>query len=128
MTTSEGRPAWWSVSTTRAALRLLPPGGARDRWRSELTSELWGLSRSEQLHHTAGVITRVPALRSAITSPERVVATDIIRRPFRCRLGWHKWVKHSTSDGTSRYLRCRRCPKETDLLRPEDLIGGGGFG
>jgi len=128
MTRAEGRPSWWSVSITRAALRLLPPGGARDRWRAELTSELWGLSPLEQARHTAGVITRAPALRAAITSPDRVVAEPIVRRPLRCRLGWHKWVRRSTSDGTSRYLGCRRCPKETDLRRPEDFIGGGGIG
>jgi hypothetical protein len=115
MTRSEGRPAWWSVSTTRAALRLLPPGGARERWRAELTSELWGLSRREQLRHTAGVLTRAPALRAAILSPDRVVAEDVVRKPLRCRLGWHKWATRYSSDGTSRYLRCRRCPKEDDF-------------
>jgi hypothetical protein len=124
MTRSEGCPAWWSVSTTNAALRLLPPGGARDRWRAELTSELWGLSRTAQLRHTAGVITRAPALRAAITSPDRVIAEDIIHIPLRCRLGWHKWSTRYTSDGTSRYLRCRRCPKEEDFVqRPPDLSG-----
>jgi hypothetical protein len=128
MTRSEGKPAWWSVSTTRAALRLLPPGGARERWRAELTAELWGLSRGEQLRHTAGVVSRAPALRASITSPDRVVAEDILHKPVRCRLGWHAWVKTSTSDGTSRYLRCRRCPKETDVARPEDFMGGGPFG
>jgi hypothetical protein len=121
MTMSEGSPAWWSVSTTRAALRLLPPGGARERWRAELTSELWGLSRRDQLRHTAGVITRTPALRAAITSPDRAIAADIIRKPFRCRLGWHKWARCSTSDGSSRYLRCRRCSKETDIPRWDDI-------
>ena len=126
MTRSKGRPAWWSTSITKAALRLLPPGGARDRWRAELTSELWGLSRGEQLRHTAGVVARAPALRAAITSPDRVVAEDVIRKPVRCRLGSHKWVTMSSSDGKSRYLRCRRCPKETDFARPSDFAGGGG--
>ena len=127
MTRSEGRPAWGSVTVTVAALRLLPPGGARDRWRTELVSELWGLSRGEQLRHTLGVVTRAPALRAAIIARDRVVAEDVIRMPLRCRVGWHRWVTHSTSDGTSRYLRCRRCPKETDIPRPEDHIGMGGF-
>ena len=56
MTRLEGRPAWWSVSTTQAALRLLPPGGGRDRWRAELTAELWDMSWGEQLRHTVGVL------------------------------------------------------------------------
>jgi hypothetical protein len=60
MTRPEGRPAWWSVSTTRAALRVLPPGGARERWRAELTAELWDLSRGEQLRHTVGVLRALP--------------------------------------------------------------------
>jgi hypothetical protein len=28
-----------------------------------------------------------------------------------CRVGWHKWQRRSTDDG-SRYLVCRRCGKE----------------
>lgn len=115
MNRPEGRPAWWSVSTTRAALRLLPAGGARDRWRAELTAELWGLSRGEQLHHTMGVLRRAPALRLAVTSPDRVIKEDIMKKPLRCRFGWHHWVTRYSSDGTSRYLKCERCPKETDF-------------
>jgi hypothetical protein len=115
MTRAAGRPSRWSVSTTRAALRLLPPGGARDRWRAELTAELWGMSRREQLRHTIGVLRRAPALRRAVTSPDRVIKEDIMRKPLRCRLGWHTWVTRYSSDGTSRYLRCKRCPKETDF-------------
>ena len=103
------------MSTTRAALRLLPAGGARDRWRAELTAELWGLSRGEQLHHTMGVLRRAPALRLAVTSPDRVIKEDIMKKPLRCRLGWHHWVTRYSSDGTSRYLKCERCPKETDF-------------
>jgi hypothetical protein len=38
-----------------------------------------------------------------------------MRKPLRCRLGWHKWVTTYTSDGTNSYLRCKRCPKETDF-------------
>ena len=124
MTKPEGRPARWSVSATKAALRLLPPGGARDRWRSELTAELWGLSRREQLRHTAGVLSRAPALRAAVTSPDRIVTEDIMRKPLRCRFGWHTWVTRYSSDGTSSYVTCRRCPKETDLDKRPPLILG----
>jgi hypothetical protein len=125
--TRSARPAWWSTTITRAAVRVLPPGGARDRWRAELTSELWGLTRAQQLQHTIGVVSRAPALRAAVTARDRVVVSDVVHRSLRCRLGWHTWVTHSSSDGTSRYLRCRRCPKETDIPRPEDHIGMGDY-
>ena len=125
MTGSEGRPAWWSVSTTRAALRLLPPGGARDRWRAELTGELWDLSRREQLHHTVGVLRRAPALRAAVTARDRVIKEDIMRRSIRCGLHWLTWVTTYSTDGTSRFLKCRRCPKTTDFeQRPPLAVSG----
>lgn len=122
MTSRSGRPAWWSVTGTRAALRVLPPGGARDRWRAELTAELWDLPRGEQLRHTFGVLRRAPALRLALTSPDRVVKEDIVRNPLRCRLGSHRWVTQYTSDGTSRYLTCKRCPETTDFDSRPPLI------
>jgi len=125
MTRQQGRPAWWSVSTTRAALRVLPPGGARQRWRAELTAELWGLSRGEQLRHTLGVLRRAPALRAAVTAPNRVVKEDIVRTPLRCRLHWHTWVTQYSSDGTSRYLKCKRCPKESDFEQRPPLVASG---
>jgi len=36
-------------------------------------------------------------------------------KPLRCRLGWHRWVTKHSSDGTSRYQQCTRCPKEREL-------------
>ncbi len=125
MTRPEGRPAWWSVSTTRAALHVVPPGGARDRWRAELIGELWDLSRGEQLRHTVGVITRAPALRAAVTAPDRVIKEDMMTTPIRCRLRWHKWVTTYSSDGTSRYLKCKRCPKETDFDQRPPFVASG---
>ncbi|MDH2413121.1 hypothetical protein [Nocardioides sp. CER19] len=35
-----------------------------------------------------------------------------MRKPLRCRIGWHKWVTRYSDDGTAHYLRCRRCSKE----------------
>jgi hypothetical protein len=32
-------------------------------------------------------------------------------KPWTCRLGWHKWTRHSTEDGQA-YLQCARCDKE----------------
>ena len=97
MTTVEGRPAWWASTATRATLRLLPPGAARERWRRELLAELWGLSSVDQLRHTAGVVSRLPALRAAITASDRVIQEDIVKIPLRCRFGWHRFeTKYST--------------------------------
>jgi hypothetical protein len=42
-------------------------------------------------------------------------AEVVVRKPLRCRLGWHRWVTRYSSDGTSRFLQCRRCPKEAEL-------------
>jgi hypothetical protein len=38
-----------------------------------------------------------------------------MKKPLRCLFGWHKWVTTYTSDGTSRFLRCERCPKQAEL-------------
>ena len=42
-------------------------------------------------------------------------------RSLLCRVGWHKWQRRSTDDG-SRYLVCRRCGKEGEA---GPLLGGG---
>jgi hypothetical protein len=83
------------------------------------------MTRGEQLRHTVGVLRRAPALRAAVTAPDRVIKEDIMRRPIRCRLGWHKWVTRYSSDGTSRYLKCQRCPKETDFDKRPPLVASG---
>ena len=124
MNTAEGRPAWWSIGATRTALRLVPPGPARDRWTRELLAELWGLSRVEQLRHTGGLVSRVPALRAAVTSPDRVIVEDIMRKPLRCRFGWHHFDTQYSPDGTGRYLKCRRCSREEDFRRKPPLVAG----
>jgi hypothetical protein len=99
------------MSTGRAPLRLaravidlatalLPSPSARDRYRAEFAAELYALRGAGQLVFAAGVLTRVLALREALTH----------RSPsFRCRvLGRHLWSRHSTEDG-ARYQSCDRC-------------------
>ncbi|WP_268248867.1 hypothetical protein [Actinoplanes ianthinogenes] len=34
-----------------------------------------------------------------------------MRKPFACRLGWHRWVRRSAPDG-DRYRECARCGKD----------------
>jgi hypothetical protein len=113
MISAEGRPQWWSMTITRAALRLIPAGGTRDRWQQELVTELYGLSRSEQARHTWGVVTRAPALRAAASAPDRTVLEAVMRRPLRCKVGWHRWT-HRYTDEHLRYLECTRCRKQGD--------------
>jgi hypothetical protein len=38
-----------------------------------------------------------------------------MKKPLRCRIGWHRWNKRYSSDGTSAYLQCQRCPKISDF-------------
>jgi len=118
MTRAEGRPAWWSMSITRTALRLVPPGAARERWQRELVAELYGLDRGQQARHTLGVVSRAAALRAAVTSRDRLVPEDVMTKGFRCRLGWHKWA-HRYTDQHAHYLVCRRCHKQED---PPDFL------
>ena len=37
---------------------------------------------------------------------------DAHARPVLCKLNLHKWRSARSEDGTSRYLKCRRCGKE----------------
>jgi hypothetical protein len=127
MISVEGRPQWWSLAATRTALRLVPAGGARDRWQQELVAELYGLSRVAQARHTIGVVTRAPALRAAVTARDRVTPPEenIMRKPISCRLHLHRWHTVSAEDGSGRYRECRRCGKEdADGGRPNWFSSG----
>jgi hypothetical protein len=46
-----------------------------------------------------------------------------MKKPLRCRVGWHKWVSHSSEDGTTYYLLCRRCSKEDHAGGHRGIIG-----
>ena len=48
-----------------------------------------------------------------------------MRKSIRCRLGWHKWVTTYSTDGSSRFLKCKRCPKETDFDQRPPLVASG---
>src|SRR3954468_21771657 len=45
-------------------------------------------------------------------------------KPLRCRFGWHKWVTKYASDGTTRFLQCRRCPKQAEFELRQWWTGG----
>ena len=46
-------------------------------------------------------------------------------KPFRCRLGWHKWVRRSNPEGGP-YSQCARCG--TDAGNTKVQWGAGGPG
>jgi hypothetical protein len=121
---------FWPRHTLQAATRVLP-GSTRDRYRQEFLAELYGLGRARRLHHTAGVLSRSWALRTAINTASEEAAADMEivfprhRRPLSCRLNLrHRWATLRTEDGKP-YLQCQRCGKdETDIFagtksRPE---------
>lgn len=112
MTGEAERPSRWLTAATRAALHAIPPGPARERWREELVSELYGLSSRQQALHTFGVVTRAAALRAAVTDRNRIIEEATMRKPVRCRLHLHRYQVVSAEDGGSRFMRCCRCGKE----------------
>jgi hypothetical protein len=79
-----GQPTWWaSLAVRTAALPL--PSEHRWRYRQEFLSELYGMTPAEQRHHAAGVLTRVVALRVALTEPEQLLAKEAtMAKPWRC--------------------------------------------
>jgi len=48
------------------AARLLPTPADRRRYQAEFVAELYGLPRSAQLRHAAGVLSQTFALRAAL--------------------------------------------------------------
>ena len=120
---------FWPRHTVQVATRVLP-GATRDRYRQEFLADLYGLSRSRQLRHAAGVLSHAWALRAAINTPSDATAADMEivfprhrRRSLYCRLIRHYWVDRSSGDGSSRYRECARCGKEAnDSLRWTRMI------
>jgi hypothetical protein len=112
------------------AVRALPDGHERLRYRDEFLADLHDLPRADQLRYTAGVLSQTFALRAALGStPSRVEedAMTITRTQFywRCRvLRFHHWVARSTEDGV-RYLVCSRCDRDKGEASwgPDNTIG-----
>ena len=111
---------FWPRHAVQAATRVLP-GSTRERYRQEFLAELYGLGRTRQLRHAAGVLSRCWALRAAINTPSEAAAADMElvfprhRRPLFCRLNRHRWETFRTEDAKP-YQRCQRCGKdETDI-------------
>jgi hypothetical protein len=118
---STERPAPWVSSAVRTATLLLPRGSARDRYRQELSAELYAMPRAEQRRFAAGVLTSAYALRRAVSGQAEIREERAMKlKPVRCRLNvHHHWKSFSTEDG-GQYERCLRCGKDRT-----DNAGGG---
>ena len=106
-----GRPTWWASLVVRTAALPLP-SQHRWRYRQEFLSELYGMAPAEQRHHATGVLSRVVALRVALTEPEQLLAKEAtMAKPFLCRIGRHRWQRLRNPEG-GWYRECRGCGKQ----------------
>ena len=47
-----------------------------------------------------------------------------MRKPIRCRLGFHAWEPRKNEDGET-YQACTRCGVDGNRLSPSDYLSGG---
>lgn len=113
-------PTRWARSAVELAVRILPAGASRRRYRQEFLAELHGMPRAVQLQHVIGLLVRAPALRIAVATPFRPGKTVAEGPPagrrltllLLCGTGFaHRWRSRFTDDG-ERYTRCARCGKD----------------
>ena len=120
-----GQPTWWASWAVRSASLPLP-SEFRSRYRQEFLAELHGMTRSEQLHHATGVLSRTWTLRVALTEPERLLAEEAaMAKPWRCRLHLHRWRIEKDYQG-QRYRECMHCGavSGTSMTPPGSAPGG----
>jgi hypothetical protein len=118
-----GQPAWWASLVVRwAALPL--PSEHRYRYRQEFLAELYGMTPAEQRHHAAGVLSRVVALRVALSEPDRLLYKEAaMAKPFLCRIGRHRWQRLRNPEG-GWYRECRGCGKQRHGIGGPSSSGG----
>ena len=120
-----GQPTWWASLVVRTAALPLP---AEHRWRyrQEFLAELYGMTPGEQRHHATGVLSRVVALRVALSEPERLMNREATMvKPWRCRLRFHRWQRLRNPEG-GWYRECRDCGKQKDVPgSPPSMAGPG---
>jgi hypothetical protein len=121
-------PGPWPRRAVLLAVRLLPAGPARDRYRHELLAELYGMSSIQQLRHAGSVLTHCLALRSAIDTEHQPAPSEVSmpalppRTRILCRTGLHHaWQPRRTDDGRL-YEQCSNCGK--DKFQDELPTGG----
>ena len=105
----------WCCRAVELAARLLP-SGQRQRYALEFIAELYDLPRSRQVSHSMQVLASAWRLRAALAEAGTIPLQEdtmptTMTRPVLCRLGFHRFRRAATEDGT-RYLRCDRCGKD----------------
>jgi hypothetical protein len=131
-------PDIWPRRVVGMAVRALPNGLARDRYRHEFLAELYGMSRGRQLRHVTHLLARSFALRAAVDHNRQPSTLELVmpvlspRKPLFCRLNLHhKWVRRFNPQGED-YLQCKACGKDRyDVERGSGPNTGGniaGFG
>ncbi len=111
------------------ALRVLPAGAVRERYRQELAAELHDLEPARRLRHALGFAWSAWSLRRAVSGLAPVIegAPLVFHAPVHCRWHlYHHYRLNSTEDG-HRYLRCRDCGKDYPGTGngPADVGGAG---
>ena len=101
-------PGPWPSRAVRLAVRALPPGCTRDRYRYEFLAELYGMSSTRQMRHAAHLLSRSLVLRAAVIRERQSSTLELImpvvapRKPLLCRLNvHHKWVRRLNRTGRS---------------------------
>ena len=119
-----GQPTWWASWAVKSASLPLP-SEHRWRYRQEFLAELYGMTPAEQLHHAAGVLSRVVALRVALSEPDRLLRKEAaMAKPFLCRIGRHRWQRLRNPEG-GWYRECRGCgTQRSGLGGPTSSPGG----
>jgi hypothetical protein len=106
-----GQPTWWASLVVRSASLPLP-SEHRWRYRQEFLSELYGMTPTEQRRHATGVLSRVLALRVALSEPARLLSKEAtMAKPWICRIGRHRWQRLRNPEG-GWYRECRGCRKQ----------------
>lgn len=126
--TASARPDRLPVTLVELATRVLPSGAVRERFKQELVAEMYGMPRTDQRRHAAGILTHAWSLRTAVTHQPDYRKEAVMTKPLRCLIGRHHVEILATEDG-ERYRHCRRCGK--DLAEPfhEEItsMSKGGF-
>lgn len=95
------------------AVRVLPRGDHRQRYRSEFLAELHGLPPAHRARHVVGLIGSAPRLSRAVREGRAAtwerLYLSVPRRPLLCalRVG-HRWGT-VTADDSTEYQGCLRC-------------------
>ena len=122
--TSQGWPAHLVGQPGRPHRRPAPALGAPLAVSAGFLAELYGMTPSEQRRHASGVLSRVVALRVALSEPEQLLSEEVtMEKPFLCRLGRHRWQRLRNPEG-GWYRECRGCGKQRHGIGGPTSSGG----